>query len=313
MPEKVLVTGGCGFIGSHICERLLEKNYSVRILDNLSYGKMENISAIAKDIEFIKGDLRNIKEVEKACNGIDYISHQGALRSVPLSMEHPAEFFETNCSGTANLLETAKKNNVKRIVFASSSSVYGMAKKFPVKESDELNPISPYAMTKVVGEKYMKLYNEVFGLETISLRYFNVFGDRQDPNSQYSGVIPLFAKKILKGKSPLIFGNGKQSRDFTYVSNVAEANIKALKAKKEACGKAFNVSAGKTTSLLEVVNKLNKILGTKISPKFAENRKGDVYKTMGSPENAKKFLNFEITESFDSGLKKTVEWLKREK
>jgi len=312
MPETVLVTGGCGFIGSHICKKLLEKGYNVRVLDNLSYGKLENINAIRDKIEFTEGDIRSKKDVEKACEGIDFILHQAALRSVPRSIDFPADFAEVNDFGTVNLLEAARKSNVKRVVFASSSSVYGIAKKFPVKESDELNPVSPYSLTKLVGEKYMKLYNDVFGLETISLRYFNAFGERQDPNSQYSGVIPIFAKKMLKGEQPAIFGNGKQSRDFTYVSNVAEANIKALKAKNSACGQAFNISAGKSTSLLELVEKLNKILGTKIEPMFAEKRKGDVQKTMGSAEKAKKFLNFEVKEGFEEGLKKTVKWLEQQ-
>lgn len=313
MKETVLVTGGAGFIGSHLSEKLLNEGYSVRILDNLSFGKLENISKIAGDIEFIKGDLRNKSDVEKACKNVDFILHEGALHSVPMSMEIPMEFFEVNVVGTANLLEVAKNKGVKRIVFASSSSIYGKTKIFPSKESNKPNPVSPYALTKLVGEQQMKLYYNIFGLETICLRYFNVFGPKQDPCSQYSGVISIFAKKMLKNEKPAIFGNGLQSRDFTFVSNVAEANIKALKSGNKTCGETFNVCAGKTINLVELVEKLNKFLEKNIKPNFVPSRTGDVMKTMGSPEKAKKLLKFEIIEGFDKGLKKTVEWIENEK
>ncbi|MBI4052912.1 MAG: SDR family oxidoreductase [Candidatus Diapherotrites archaeon] len=311
MKETVLVTGGCGFIGSHLCEALAKKGFSVRAFDNLSYGKMENLDGV-EGAEFIRGDLRSMPELLDACKGADFVLHEAALRSVPLSMKNPAEFAEVNDFGTVNLLEACRKTGVSRIVFASSSSVYGNAKSFPQKESDAAWPVSPYALTKLCGEKYLKLYNDVFGIETVSLRYFNVFGPRQDTKSQYSGVIPIFAKKMLAGEQPLVHGNGKQARDFTYVSNVVEANLKAMTAGKKACGETFNVCAGKSTSLLDIVKTLNGILGTSLKPVFGPKREGDVPKTRGSPAKAKKLLGFEAKEGFSEGLKKTAEWIKSE-
>jgi len=312
MKETVLVTGGAGFIGSHLCEALAKKGYSVRAFDNLSYGKMENLDGV-EGVEFVRGDLRSMPELLDACKGADFVLHEAALRSVPLSMKDPAEFAEVNDFGTVNLLEASRKSGVSRIVFASSSSVYGNAGKFPQEEGDATAPVSPYALTKLCGEQYMKLYNDVFGLETISLRYFNVFGPRQDPNSAYSGVISIFAKKMLAGVSPTVHGTGKQSRDFTFVSNVAEANLCAIRAGKKACGETFNVCAGKSTSLLDIVSSLNRILGTNITPVFGPKREGDVPKTLGSPAKAKKLLGFHAKEGFGEGLKKTVEWVKTEK
>jgi len=311
LAEKtILITGGAGFIGSHLVERCLKEKMNVKVIDNLFSGKKENLSNVINEIEFIKADIRNKKAVEKAVKDCDFILHEAALRSVRISVKKPFEYNSVNINGTLNILEAAKNNSIKRIVFASSSSVYGNQKMFPLKEDFNPKPESPYALTKIACEYYLHLYYDLFELPSISLRYFNVFGPRQDFKSEYAAVIPIFINKIMKNEKPEIFGDGKQSRDFTFISDVVEANIKALKAKKNALGETFNICNGKSISVNEVFRKIRKALNSNIKPKHTKAKLGDVKKTQGNPEKAKKILKFKCKISFDEGLKKTIEWLK---
>ncbi|GAG89565.1 unnamed protein product, partial [marine sediment metagenome] len=273
-----LVTGGAGFIGSNIVEELVKRGENVKVLDNLSEGKIENIEPYLNKIEFIKGDIRDIDIVNKAVRGVDYILHQAALRSVPKSMMKPKEYNEVNVGGTLNILIAAKETKVKRVVFASSSSVYGNTDKFPEKETDVLNPVSPYAATKLMGEYHCKSFSNSFGLETVSLRYFNVFGPRQSLENEYAVVIPKFITCILKGENPPIYGDGHQSRDFIFISNVIEANLKAIES-PGISGEVFNIACGKDYTVLELLRILNEIMDTDIKPVFMSSRPGDVKKT----------------------------------
>jgi len=305
---KFLVTGGAGFIGSHLVEELLKRNYEVRVLDNFSTGKRENIKEFEKDIELIEGDIRSYHIVEKAVKGIDIILHQAALPSVPRSIKDPITTNDVNVGGTLNILEAAKENNVKRVVFASSSSVYGDTPTLPKSEDMIPNPLSPYAVSKLAGEKYCQLYSRIYGLETVILRYFNVFGPRQDPNSQYSAVIPKFIKAIKEDKRPIIYGDGTQSRDFTYVANVVEANILAANAKVDS-GIIMNCACGGQITLNELVNEINKILKKNIEPIYNEPRIGDIKHSYADIELINRKLNFKPIFNFYEGLKFTVEKL----
>src|SRR3989338_6840139 len=247
-----LVTGGAGFIGSNIVEELVKRGEKVRVLDNFITGKMENLKSFLDKIELIEGDIRDREVLKKALNGIDFVLHQAALRSVPKSVENPFLTNDINVFGTLNLLMAAKEAKVKRLVYASSSSAYGDAKRFPQKETDLPVPISPYGVSKLAGENYCVVFAKTLGLETVSLRYFNVFGPRQNPESKYSAVIPMFIFKMLRGESPLVDWDGKQSRDFTYVANVVEANLRACVA-PGVSGEVFNVACGQTTSIIDIV------------------------------------------------------------
>lgn len=313
MSKKMfLVTGGAGFIGSHIVEKLLKAGNFVRVLDNLSSGKLENLSFTKEyenneKFELIKGDIRDRSVCDSACQDIDYILHQAALRSVPKSVKDPYEYNEVNINGTLNMLNAAKKAKVKRFVLASSSSVYGETNKFPEKETDLPLLISPYALSKLAGEYYCRIFSELHGLETVSLRYFNVFGPRQALDDEYAVVIPKFINCIMNDELPPIFGTGKQSRDFTYVDNVAQANIKAATTTGIKCG-VFNVACGKNVSLLQLVAMLNKIMKKDIKPAFLEKRTGDVFKTVASVSQIKKQLKFAPKYNFEQGLKLTVKW-----
>ena len=316
---KYLVTGGAGFIGSHITERLLKEGNSVVVLDNFSSGKEENLSftrhceersdKAISNFKLIRDDIRNYEACLKACNGVDVIFHQAALRSVPKSMEAPHDYNAVNIDGTLNILEAAKENNVKRVVFASSSSIYGDTDKFPQEESDYPLLISPYALSKLAGEYYLRVFNENFGIETVSLRYFNVFGPRQALDDEYAVVIPKFIACILNDEQPPIFGNGKQSRDFTYIDNVVEANILAAMV-KEAAGNVFNVANGKDNTVLGLVDTLNEIIGKDIKPEFLPVRKGDVFKTLADVTKLENILGFKSKVDFKEGLKRTVEYFK---
>jgi UDP-N-acetylglucosamine 4-epimerase len=271
-PEgsKFLVTGAAGFIGSNLVEAILNLGYKVRGLDNFSTGKRENI-ALFKDnpnFEFIEGDIRNLDTCMQACKDIDYVLHQAAWGSVPRSIEMPLLYEEINIRGTLNMMEAARQNNVKKFVYASSSSVYGDEPNLPKKEGIEGNLLSPYALTKRVNEEYGKLYTKLYGLDTYGLRYFNVFGRRQDPNGVYAAVIPKFIKQLLNDERPTIHGDGRQSRDFTYIENVIEANLKACKASHEAAGQVFNIAYGGREYLMDVYNSLCKALGKDIKPIF---------------------------------------------
>jgi len=307
-----LVTGGAGFIGSHIVEELVERGERVRAIDNLSTGKIENISAFLEKIDFLKGDLTDIEVAKKAVKDIDYILHQAAIPSVPRSINDPISSNSTNVAGTLNLLVAAKEAKVRRIVIASSSSVYGDSEVLPKSEDMKTNPLSPYAVTKLVEELYGSVFYKIYGLETVSLRYFNVFGPRQDPTSQYSAVIPKFITRMLEGKSPIIFGDGERSRDFTYVKNVVNANVLAASSPKIGHGEVINIACGNRITLNELVNKIKEIIGTNIKPEYTAPRLGDVKHSLADINRAKKLLSYIVEVPFIEGLKATIDWYIRD-
>ncbi len=304
-----LVTGGAGFIGSNIVEELVRRKKRVRVIDSLITGKMENLKPFSGKITFIKGDIRNRSTLRKALRGVDYVIHQAALRSVPKSVDDPFTTNDINVNGTLNVLFEAKAAGVKRVVYASSSSAYGDARSFPQKETDLPKPISPYGVSKLAAENYCITFARTFGLETVSLRYFNVFGPRQNPESKYSAVIPAFLFEIMKGKSPIVEWDGKQSRDFTFVGNVVAANLNSCVV-PGISGEVFNVACGTTVSVIDIVNELNKILGTDIKPKYAPKRRGDVRKTYADISRMKRMLRMKKIIGFEEGLARTVEWFR---
>ncbi|MFJ7681463.1 SDR family oxidoreductase [Peribacillus butanolivorans] len=313
-PEgtNFLVTGAAGFIGSNLVETLINMGYNVRGLDNYSTGKRENVEEFnnTTNYEFIEGDIRDFETCLTACEGVDYILHQAALGSVPRSMKEPLIYEDNNITGVANLMEAARINNVKRFVYASSSSVYGDSTKLPKVEGEEGNILSPYALTKKINEEYCKLYSKVYGLECIGLRYFNVFGRRQDPDSQYAAVIPKFVKGLMSNEQVEIFGDGEQTRDFTYIENVIEANLKACLASVDAVGEAFNIAYGGQDSLISLYNKLSILLDKKIPPLFGPSREGDIKHSNADITKAKKLLDFDPDYDFDKGIKIAVDWYK---
>lgn len=339
---KFLVTGGAGFIGSNIVDRLVSDGHSVVVLDNFSSGKEENLSEAkaaasgknnpscplcederdldkycmsdkdsrAGSLAVIRGDITDYGTCLDASAGVDAVLHQAALRSVPKSFDNPYEYNRVNIDGILNLLRACLENKVKRFVFASSSSVYGETKTFPEKESFPTPLISPYALSKLAGEHYCNIYNKVYGLETVALRYFNVFGKRQSLDDQYAVVIPKFIDCIMKGQNPPVHGTGKQSRDFTYVSNVVDANLLAAAA-KGAGGQVFNIACGESYSLLDLIKIINKLLGKTTKPVFEPKRKGDVFKTLADISKAKRILRYKPGVSFEEGLRLTVDWFKK--
>lgn len=302
-----LVTGGAGFIGSNITDSLVQKGEKVVVLDNLCEGKLENLKPVMDKITFIEGDIRNDADLDKALKGVDYCLHQAALRSVPKSMTMPLEYNDVNVNGTLKLLIKARDHKVKRVVFASSSSVYGDRDRFPEREDEAANPISPYATTKLLGEYYCKLFSNSYGLETVSLRYFNVFGPRQSLDNQYAVVIPKFITNILKNESPPVHGDGKQERDFTFVENVIESNVKAAAA-KGVSGEVINVACGSANAVLDIVDSVNDILGKDIKPVFEPKRPGDVRKTLADISKLRSKLGIKDFVQFREGLEKTVKW-----
>ena len=309
---RYLVTGGSGFIGSNITERLLKEGHFVRVLDNFSSGKEENLSfamSLRSAFELIKGDIRNKNTCTQVTKGIDYVLHQAALRSVPKSMKDPESYNEVNINGTLYMLQAAAENKVQRFVLASSSSVYGDTDKFPEQENDYPLLISPYALSKLAGEYYCRIFSEFNNLETVCLRYFNVFGPRQALDDEYAVVIPKFIHSILHNEQPPIYGTGKQSRDFTYIDNVVEANILAATT-KGIKHEVLNVANGKDNTVLQLVDSLNKIIGKDIKPAFLPKRPGDVFRTLADISKIKAVLKFGPKVNFESGLKKTVEWFK---
>ena len=309
---KFLVAGGAGFIGSNLTDFLLKKGHFVRVMDNFYSGKMENLAVAktyGKKFELVRGDIRNPKDCEKATKGINYISLQAALRSVPKSMKEPQSYNDVNINGMLTLLQACREKKVKRLVFASSSSIYGDTDQFPEREDHYPLLISPYALSKLAGEYYCRIFSEHFGVETACLRYFNVFGQRQALDDEYAVVIPKFITCILNDEPPPIFGNGKQSRDFTYIDNVVSANILAATTpgiKHE----VFNVAIGQDNSVLQLVDSLNKIIGKKIKPKFLPVRAGDVFRTSADISKIRKLLKYKPLVGFEDGLKKTVEHFK---
>jgi nucleoside-diphosphate-sugar epimerase len=309
---RYLVTGGAGFIGSNIVEELVRRGKKVTVLDSFITGKIENIKPFMKKITLVKGDIRNRKDLEKALKRVDYVIHQAALRSVPKSVDDPFTTNDINVTGTLNLLMAAKKAKVKRVVYASSSSAYGDVKKFPQRETDYPSPISPYGVSKLAAENYCVTFAKTFGLETVSLRYFNVFGPRQNPESKYSAVIPMFIFKMVKGESPVVEWDGKQERDFTYVANVVEANIRAC-VTPGISGEVFNVACGSCISVLDIVNEVNRILKTDIKPQFAPKRAGDVRKTYADAGKMMRKLRMKKLVQFEPGLRKTVDWFLKDR
>ena len=307
---KFLITGGAGFIGSNLCEALLKRGHFVRCLDDLSTGKKENIQPFLEkpNFEFIKGDIRDLDTCMNACKNIDYVSHQAAWGSVPRSIEMPLLYEEINIKGTLNMLEAARQNNVKKFVYASSSSVYGDEPTLPKKEGREGNLLSPYALTKRTNEEYARLYTKLYGLETIGFRYFNVFGRRQDPDGAYAAVIPKFVKNLLENEAPTINGDGTQSRDFTYIENVIEANLKGMQAPKEAAGEAFNIAYGGQVNLNELYQKLSELLNKKIEPVYGPERAGDIKHSNADIGKARKHLKYAPEYSFERGIELTIAW-----
>ncbi|HHX31535.1 MAG TPA: SDR family oxidoreductase [Bacteroidales bacterium] len=313
-PEgsKFLVTGAAGFIGSNLVEAILKLGYQVRGLDNFSTGKRENVDLFKENpnFEFIEGDIRNLDTCLAACNGVDYVLNQAAWGSVPRSIEMPLLYEEINIRGTLNMMEAARQNNIKKFVYASSSSVYGDEPNLPKKEGIEGNLLSPYALTKRVDEEYGKLYTKLYGLDTYGLRYFNVFGRRQDPNGAYAAVIPKFIKQLLKDERPTINGDGRQSRDFTYIENVIEANLKACISSHEVAGQAFNIAYGGREYLIDIYHDLCKALDKDIEPIFGPNRPGDIKHSNADINKAKELLGYDPDFNFKDGIKLAIEWYK---
>lgn len=304
-----LVTGGAGFIGSNIVEELLARGQNVRILDNLSTGREVNIAHLTGKVELFRGDIRDGELVDKAVRGADYVLHQAALASVPRSIANPVASSEVNIQGTLNLLQAAHKHGVKRFIAASSSSVYGDSVQLPKVETMPTNPKSPYAVTKLTLELYMKVFSEIHGLPTVALRYFNVFGPKQDPNSQYSAVIPLFVKGLIQGKPPTINGDGEQSRDFTYITNVIQANLKACEANISGFN-VFNVACGGRYTLNHLYNTLAAAIGSDLRPVYGPDRVGDVKHSMADIDAITNALDYRPEVTFEEGIAKTVAWYK---
>lgn len=302
-----LITGGAGFIGSNIVRELLTHGETVRVFDNFSTGRRVNLEDVLAEVELIEGDLRQLDDCRRAVRGVDYVLHQGAIPSVQRSVDNPLASHQVNSTGTLNLLVAARDAGVRRLVCASSSSIYGDSPTLPKREEMTPQPKSPYAVSKLAAEKYCQAFTQVYGLETVCLRYFNVFGPRQDPTSQYSAVIPLFIKAILAGKSPTIHGDGLQSRDFTFVRNVIEANLLAATAPGVA-GQVFNVACGQRYTLLDLITTLNEILGTHIEPVFDSARSGDVKHSLADISRAQEMLGYKVLVDFKEGLRRTTEW-----
>jgi nucleoside-diphosphate-sugar epimerase len=310
LVAKYLVTGAAGFIGSNIVEELVRRGEEVRAFDNLSTGKQANLRGVASSIEFVRGDITDAESVKGAVRGVDYVLHQAALPSVPRSVQDPLASHEANATGTLNVLLAARDEGVKRVVYASSSAVYGDSPTLPKHEAMPTDPLSPYAVNKLAGEHYCKVFSLIYGLPTVALRYFNVFGPRQDPTSQYAAVIPAFIVAMLEGRRPIIYGDGQQSRDFTYVSNVVSANLLACQ-RDEAVGSAMNIACGDRITLLELVAQLNSLLGTNIEPVHEPARPGDVKHSMADITQAEKKLGYKTIVDFSAGLSKTIEAVKR--
>lgn len=305
-----LVTGAAGFIGSNLCEAILNMGYRVRALDNLSTGKREHVDLFANhpNYMFLEGDIQNPDTCLAACEGVDYVLHQAAWGSVPRSIEMPLFYCANNITGTVNMLEAARRCGVKKFVYASSSSVYGDEPNLPKQEGREGNLLSPYALTKRCDEEWAKQYTRHYGLPTVGLRYFNVFGRRQDPDGAYAAVIPKFLKQLLNGERPTIHGDGRQSRDFTYIENVIEANLKACLAPKEADGQAFNIAYGGREYLIDIYYGLTAALGMDVEPVFGPERAGDIKHSNADISKAKNLLGYEPDWDFSRGIAAAIEW-----
>lgn len=303
----VLVTGGAGFIGSHLVDALVERGATVRVLDNLSTGSVSNLRGALEGIELLRGDLRDVETCRRACEGIELVFHQGALGSVPRSMEDPATTLGVNAGGTANLFTAARDAGVRRIVWASSSSVYGDSDRLPKREGEEGRPLSPYALSKVMGEETMDVFVRCFGLQIVALRYFNVYGPRQPPDGPYAAVVPRFFHALLADEPPTIHGDGGQSRDFTYVADAVEANLRASEASAAACGRAYNVAPGTRTTVNELAAEIRRLVGGP-EPVHGPARPGDVRHSMADPSRAREMLGFEARTGLSEGLATARGW-----
>lgn len=307
-----LVTGGAGFIGSNLCEAILDMGYKVRCLDDLSTGSQKHVDMFADNpnYEFIKGDIKDFDTCLKACEGVDYVLNQAAWGSVPRSIEMPLFYCANNITGTVNMMEAARQQGVKKFVYASSSSVFGDEPNLPKREGREGNLLSPYALTKMCDEEWAKQYTRHYGLDTYGMRYFNVFGRRQNPDGAYAAVIPKFLKQLLHGETPTINGDGRQSRDFTYIENVIEANLKACLAPTEAAGQAFNIAYGGREYLIDIYYGLTKALGLDLEPNFGPDRAGDIKHSNADISKAKELLGYDPDWSFERGIKAAIAWYK---
>ena len=303
-----LVTGGAGFIGSNIVRRLLEDGKSVRVLDNVATGRKRNIESVIGDIEFHEGDIRNPDDVKKAVSGVSRVLHLAALPSVVRSVEDPVSAGEVNINGMLNMLVASRDEEVERFVFSSSSSVYGDTDVLPKREDMPAAPLSPYAVQKLTGEHYCRIFRELYGFPALALRYFNVFGPRQNPKSQYSAVIPLFVEAFRNDRAPTIYGDGEQTRDFTYVADIVQANICACEAPEDACGDVYNAACGDRVSVLKLAGIISEIMGKNIAPEHAEPRPGDVRDSQADSSKAQKALGWQSQFTLEEGLKETVEY-----
>ena len=310
---KVLVTGGAGFIGSNLTEALLQQGHGVRVLDNFSTGKRENLVMEGghPSLEIVEGDIRDILTCRRAMTGIQCVFHLAALPSVQRSVEDPRTTHAVNADGSLNILTAAREAGVRRVIYASSSSIYGDTPTLPKKEEMPPHPLSPYALQKYIGEKYCVLFSQLYGLETVSLRYFNVFGPRQDPTSIYSAVIPRFIQALLRNESPVVFGDGEQSRDFTFIENAVHANLLALSAERLE-GEVINIACGKQTSLNQLLAILKSVLGSKTSPVYKESRKGDVKHSLADIRKGTELLSYAAQVDIETGLRKTVDYFRKQ-
>lgn len=306
---NLLVTGGAGFIGSHLVTKLVEQGHRVRVLDNLSTGHAKNLNHLSNRFEMIEGDICDIDQCQQACKDIEIIFHEAALGSVPKSVDEPMPSHDTNCGGTFHILKAAVDQKVRRFIYAASSSAYGNSEVSPKHEKLLPLPMSPYAVQKLTGEFYCKAFYECYGLETMSLRYFNVFGDRQDPNSLYAAAIPAFVVAILHHQPPTIYGDGNQSRDFTHIQNVVDANMLAMNV-KHAHGESINVACGDAITINQVIASINRLLTEDVKPNYVEPRAGDVLHSCADITLAKKILGYSPDLSFEEGLKRTIEYYK---
>jgi UDP-N-acetylglucosamine/UDP-N-acetyl-alpha-D-glucosaminouronate 4-epimerase len=305
---KVLVTGGGGFIGSHVAGRLLEEGHEVRVLDNFATGRRGNLTELFDDLDVVEGDVQSYERVHRAVRGCEMVLHQAALPSVPRSVQDPLTSNATNVTGTLNVLLAARDEGVRRVVFASSSSIYGANQELPKRENLLPEPIAPYAVAKLAGEGYCRSFSHVFGLETVALRYFNVFGPRQDPQSQYAAVIPRFITALTRGEPPVIYGDGEQSRDFTYVDNIVHGNLLAMGAERT-IGEVFNIAAGERTTLNELVGLIRGITGAELEPRYEDPRPGDVRHSQADVSRAEAELGYSPAVGLEEGLRRTAESL----
>ncbi|RMF50514.1 MAG: SDR family oxidoreductase [Chloroflexota bacterium] len=305
-----LVTGGAGFIGSHLVDALLARGETVRVVDNFATGSREYIESVRDQIAFYEVDIADLDALREPMQGVDYVLHQAAIPSVPRSVADPRLTHDSCATGTLNVLIAARDAQVKRVIYAASSSAYGDIEGTYKREDMPPCPLSPYAVAKLVGEQYCQVFYNIYGLETVALRYFNVFGPRQDPNSPYSAVIPLFIKAMLAGAQPIVFGDGTQSRDFTYIENVVQGNLLACKADGRVAGKVINLACGESINLLDLIAAINTLLGTHIVPIFAEPRPGDVKHSCADIRLARELLGFTPSVSFEEGLRRTLAWLR---